>query len=185
MIDTTGARAIFVLPTGLPFASLFVANLPIFTLLRSLYLGFPGGLQGGTLLLLRVGVGLLFVLHGYPKITNLKQWSKSVKMPIALCFLSALSMLLGGVCLAIGFLTPLASFAILGSMVFAIILEIGHGSPFVARDPYLIPMGQYDGPRGKGEPPSWEKAFMYCLMLIAIEVLGPGAFSLDAFVFGS
>ena len=52
------------------------------------------------------------------------------------------------------------------------------------RDPYQIPAGQYEGPAGKGEPPSWEKAFMYCLMLIAIAVLGPGAFSLDTAIFG-
>jgi putative oxidoreductase len=68
-------------------------------------------------------------------------------------------------------------------MAFAAYLEIKQGLPFVARDPYLIPQGQYEGPNGKGEPPSWEKAFMYCLMLLAIGVLGPGAFSLDALLF--
>jgi putative oxidoreductase len=105
-------------------------------------------------------------------------------MPITLCFLSALSMIVGGVCLVIGLFTPLASVVILGSMVFAMCLEIAQGLPFVARDPYQIPVGQYEGPRGKGEPPSWEKAFMYCLMLIVIAVLGPGAFSLDATLWG-
>jgi putative oxidoreductase len=159
-------------------------NLPILNLLNSLYFGFPGGLQGLALLLLRVGVGILFWLHGYPKMTHLQQWSRGLKMPIAFCFLSALSMLLGGVCLVIGLLTPLASIAILGSMVFAMVLEIAQGLPFVALDPYQIPVGQYEGPKGKGEPPSWEKAFMYCLMLIAIAVLGPGAFSLDAALLG-
>lgn len=167
-----------------PILSMLLANIPILNLLNWLYIGFPSGIQGATLLLLRVGVGVLFWLHGYPKITHLQQWSEGVKMPIALCFLSALSMLLGGVCLAIGLLTPLASVAILGSMVFAMVLEISQGLPFVARDPYQIPAGQYEGPAGKGEPPSWEKAFMYCLMLIAIAVLGPGAFSLDAAIFG-
>ncbi len=160
------------------------AKLPLLDWLDILYLGFPSGLQGMTLLLLRVGVGILFWLHGYPKITHLQQWSSGLKMPIVLCFLSALSMLLGGVCLVIGLLTPLASVAILGSMVFAMVLDIVQGLPFVARDPYQIPDGQYEGPKGKGEPPSWEKAFMYCLMLIAIAVLGPGAFSLDAAIFG-
>lgn len=161
-----------------------LATLPLFNWINILYIGFPAGIQGITLLLLRVGVGILFWLHGYPKITHLQQWSSGVKMPIAWCFLSALSMLLGGVCLVMGFLTPFASVAILGSMVFAMVLEIAQGLPFVARDPYQIPDGQYEGPKGKGEPPSWEKAFMYCLMLIAIAVLGPGAFSLDAAIFG-
>jgi putative oxidoreductase len=165
-------------------ALLAAVNLPGATLLNYLYAGFPAGLPGATLLLLRAGVGVLFMLHGYPKITHLQQWSKGVKMPVPLCVLSALSMILGGICLVIGLLTPLASIAILGSMVFAIILEIKLGFPFMANDPYMIPAGQYEGPLGKGEPPSWEKAFMYCLMLIAIAVLGPGAFSLDASLFG-
>ena len=160
-----------------------LANLPILNLLNVLYVGFPDGIQGVTLLLLRVGVGVLFWLHGYPKITHLQQWSNGLKMPIALCFLSALSMLLGGVCLVIGLLTPIASVAIFGSMAFAMVLEIAQGLPFVARDPYQIPAGQYEGPMGTGEPPSWEKAFMFCLMLIVIAVLGPGAFSLDAAIF--
>jgi putative oxidoreductase len=151
--------------------------------LKLLYLGFPAGIEGYVLLLFRVGTGVLFMLHGYPKLTHLRTWANSLKMPIFLCFLSAFSMVAGGVCLVLGFLTPLASIAILGSMIFAMVLEISQGLPFVARDPYLIPQGQYEGPKGKGEPPSWEKAFMYCLMLIAIAVLGPGLFSLDATLF--
>ncbi|HEY9612242.1 DoxX family protein [Allocoleopsis sp.] len=152
-------------------------------LLSSLNTVYPAGLQGAVLLLLRVSVGVLFLLHGYPKITHLRQWAESLKMPIFLCLLSAASMLGGGICLILGFLTLLASLPILGSMVFAIYLHLSKGLPFVARDPYLIPEGQYKGPNGKGEPPSWEKAFMYCVMLIAIAVLGPGAYSLDSLIF--
>jgi putative oxidoreductase len=144
---------------------------------------FPAGLPGWALLFLRAGVGGLFLLHGYPKITHLREWSDSMKMPLFLCFLSAASMLAGGVCLILGLLTLLASLPILGSMLFAIYLDLSHRLPFVASDPYLIPKGQYEGPNGKGEPPSWEKAFMYCLMLVAIAVLGPGAYSLDALIF--
>jgi putative oxidoreductase len=161
-----------------------LSHLPGLHWLNSLYTGFPDGIEGVTLLLLRVGTGMLFVLHGYPKITHLKVWASSLKMPVFLCFLSALSMVAGGICLILGLLTPFASVAIFISMAFAAYLEIAQGLPFVARDPYLIPEGQYEGPNGKGEPPSWEKAFMYCLMLLAIAVVGPGAFSLDALLFG-
>ncbi|MHC5612229.1 MAG: DoxX family protein [Nostoc sp.] len=153
-------------------------------LLSSLNTGFPDGIPGWALLLLRVSVGWLFLLHGAPKITHLRQWAESVKIPIYMCFISALSMLGGGICLILGLLTLVASVTIFGSMVFAMCLEILQGLPFVAQDPYLIPEGQYQGPKGKGEPPSWEKAFMYCVMLIAIAVLGPGAYSLDALIFG-
>lgn len=161
-----------------------VSDLSVLNWLSFLYLGFPAGIEGWTLLLLRVSVGILFWQHGYPKITHLKLWANSLHMPIFLCFLSALSMVGGGVCLVLGLLTPLASIAIFGSMAFAMVLEIAQGLPFVASDPYLIPEGQYDGPKGKGEPPNWEKAFMYCLILIVIAVFGPGAFSLDAALFG-
>lgn len=164
-------------------ASFQLSNLDL-RLVSSLNPAFPGGIQGSILLLLRVSVGVLFLLHGYPKITHLRQWAASLKMPIFLCFLSAASMLGGGICLIMGFLTLLATLPILGSMAFAMYLEILQRLPFVAQDPYLIPQGQYQGPLGTAEPPSWEKAFMYCIMLIAIAVLGPGAFSLDAFIFG-
>jgi putative oxidoreductase len=154
-------------------------------LLASLSGTFPDGFQGIVLLLLRVSVGGLFLCHGYPKITHLRQWAESLRMPVFLCFLSALSMLAGGVCLIIGLLTALASLPILASMLVAIATDVLGRKPFVARDPYLIPKGQYQGPNGTGEPPSWEKAFMYCVMLIAIAVLGPGAYSLDARLFMS
>lgn len=156
---------------------------PIFDLLSSLYASFPVGIQGWTLLALRVGLGILFVLHGYPKLTHLQQWSKSLNMPIYLCFLSASSMFLGGFCLIMGFLTPLACVALIGSMAFALVLEITKGLPLVASDPYLIAQGEYEGANGKGEPPSQEKAFVYNLMLIVLLVFGPGGFSLDAWLF--
>ncbi|MEH2349837.1 MAG: DoxX family protein [Nostoc sp.] len=153
-------------------------------LLSSLSPGYPDGFPGLALLLLRVSLGWLFILHGYPKITHLRQWAESLKTPVVLCFLSAASMVGGGIFLIIGFLTLLDTLPILCSMIFAIYLDISGSKPFVAQDPYLIPEDQYKGPLGKGEPPSWEKAFMYCVMLIAIAVLGPGAYSLDTLIFG-
>jgi putative oxidoreductase len=161
-----------------------IFTLPGLDLLDRLYLDFPSGVVGMMLLLLRVGTGALFVLHGYPKMTHLQQWASLLKMPVFLCFLSAFSMLAGGMCLIVGLFTPLASTAIFGSMAVAIYLDIVRGLPLVAADPYLIPPGEYQGQNGTGEPPSWEKASMYCLMLMSIAVLGPGAFSIDALLFG-
>lgn len=156
---------------------------PIIDLFALLYQDFPIGIQGLALLALRVGVGGLFVLHGYPKLNHLQIWSNALKMPIYLCFFSASSMFVGGFCLMLGLLTPLACVAILGSMVFALILEIIQGLPFVAPDPYLIPEGEYEGANGKGEPPSQEKAFIFILMLSVLLVFGPGGYSIDAWLF--
>ena len=157
---------------------------PIINLFASLYISFPTGVEGLTLLALRVGVGILFVLHGYPKLNHLQVWSNALKMPIYLCFFSASSMFVGGLCLIAGLLTPLACVTILGSMIFALVLEIIQGLPLVAPDPYLIPKGEYEGAKGKGEPPSQEKAFIFILMLTVILVFGPGGFSIDAWLFG-
>lgn len=146
--------------------------------------GFPVGIQGYTLLALRVGFGVLFVLHGYPKIIHLERWSKALKMPIFLCFLSAYSMFFGGFCLIAGFLTPLVCLALMSSMAFALVLEITQGLPFVAPDPYLIPQGEYEGANGKGEPPSQEKAFIFNLVLIVLMIFGAGGYSVDAWLSG-
>jgi putative oxidoreductase len=166
--------------------SLATANLPRLdlSLMSTLAPVYPDGWSGLSLLLLRASVGGLFILHGYPKLTHLHQWSAALKMPVFWCFLSAASMLGGGICLVMGFLTLLATLPIFCSMLFAVYLDITGGQPLVAQDPYLIPEGQYRGPDGIGEPPSWEKAFMYCIMLIAIAILGPGVYSVDAAIFG-
>ena len=151
----------------------------------SLFSSYPSGLQGITLLLLRLFVGAAFILHGYPKIKYLRTWANALKTPVWLCFLSAASMLGGGVFLILGLLTPLASFAILVSMAYAMVLEISQGLPFVARDPYLIPEGQYRGPMGIGEPPSWEKAGMYVVTCLVLIFFGGGAYSFDALIFSN
>jgi putative oxidoreductase len=165
---------------------LAVANFPRLdlSLVSTLAPVYPDGLSGLALLLLRVSVGGLFILHGYPKLVYLQRWTESLKMPVAMCFLAAASMFGGGICLIVGFLTLLATLPIFCSMLFAAYLDITKGQPLVAQDPYLIPDGQYRGPDGIGEPPSWEKAFIYCVILIAIAVIGPGAYSVDASIFG-
>ncbi len=154
------------------------------TLLSALYPGFIEGPQGYMLLVFRAVVGFLFILHGLPKLKNLKTWSGALGAPLPLCFLSAGFMELGGIGLILGLLTPFASASILVSMVYALVLELIKGDPIVAPDPYELG-DYYDGPEGqKGEPPSMEKALVFTLVLSLIIVFGPGAYSLDALLLG-
>lgn len=131
------------------------------------------------LMLLRLFVGLAFIRHGWPKLRNLNTWAEALNTPIWLCFLSAVSMWAGGIALIIGLLTPLAALAILVSMAYAVVLEIRGGLPFIGPDPFQIPPGDYVGPLGVGEPPSWEKAAMYVVMCIVLIACGGGNYSLD------
>jgi len=139
----------------------------------------PSTLAQAALLVLRVFVGICFIRHGWPKLRNLKTWSEALKTPAWLCFLSAFSMWGAGIALIPGLLTPLAALAIAGSMTYAMLLEIRLGFPFIAPDPYQIPEGDYAGPMGVGEPPSWEKATMYVVMCGVLATCGGGLWSLD------
>jgi putative oxidoreductase len=139
----------------------------------------PAGLAGLSLVLLRLFTGVVFIRHGWPKLRNLNTWAAAMKTPAWLCFLSAFSMWAGGVALIMGLLTPLAAAAIAVSMLYAVVLEIRSGFTFIAPDPFQIPEGDYAGPMGVGEPPSWEKAAMYVVMCAVLMASGGGPLSLD------
>ncbi len=139
----------------------------------------PSVAAGAALLVLRLFVGVAFIRHGWPKLRNLRTWSTAMKTPEWLCFLSAASMWGAGIVLIPGLLTPLAALAILVSMAYAMVLELVSGFPFIAPDPYQIPEGDYAGPMGVGEPPSWEKAAMYVVMCLVLITCGGGLLSLD------
>jgi putative oxidoreductase len=149
------------------------------TLIEILVPPSSGGLADAGLLLLRLFMGVAFIRHGWPKLRNLRTWATALKTPVWLCFLSAASMFAGGIALVLGLLTPLAVLPILVSMLVAMALEIGAGFPFIAPDPFQIPAGDYAGPMGVGEPPSWEKAAMYAVMAVVLISCGGGALSLD------
>ena len=139
----------------------------------------PSTLAQSMLLILRLFMGICFIRRGWPKLRNLNTWAQMLKTPAWLCFLSAGSMWAGGIALLVGLFTPLAAFGILVSMAYAMVLELRSGFPFIAPDPYLIPDGDYAGPMGVGEPPSWEKAAMYVVMCLVLIGCGGGLLSLD------
>jgi putative oxidoreductase len=92
------------------------------------------------ILFLRVGIGIMMVLHGWPKLAGGQEaWAKVggamghlgiAFWPILWGFLAAMSETLGGALLALGFLTRLAALAITATMVVATIMiyHVSHGA---------------------------------------------------------
>jgi uncharacterized membrane protein YphA (DoxX/SURF4 family) len=124
--------------------------------LQRTFSGFPSGWAGAALLVLRVVVGASATLQAGLLIAG----SYTVRVPT----LAALSMAIAGLALMIGFLTPIASVLVcLGGA--GIMLTCIPPAP-------LLPLH------------SKMAAFEFVVMSAVLVVLGPGAISLDARLFG-
>lgn len=122
------------------------------------------------LLLLRVVVGLAFMLHGWGKIQNPFGWMGPEGFaPGFLQALGALSEFGGGLSLILGLLTPLASLGIASTMSVAFSTHaFMRGDPFVSMT---------------GGPASELAAVYFCIAMLLL-AMGPGRFSLDRAFFG-
>lgn len=122
------------------------------------------------LLLLRLVVGLAFMLHGWGKILNPFGWMGPEGFaPGFLQALAALSEFGGGLALILGLLTPLACLGIGATMAVAFSTHaFMRGDPFVSMT---------------GGPASELAAVYFCIAMLLL-ALGPGRFSLDRVFFG-
>ncbi len=112
----------------------------------------------------RVVMGLAFLMHGLPKAQNAFTWMGDAPIPGFMQALAAYSEVGGGLALALGFLTPLASILLIGTMVGALgLVHIPSGHPFV-------------GEPGKG---SMELALVYLTGSVLFLLNSPGKFSVD------
>ena len=140
-------------------------------LMRKFFTEFPGGLKGTAILLVRLVIGLAFILHGWPKMQNPTGWMNgmgTVAIPAFLQVLAALAEFGGGMAVILGLLSRLAAFGIVCQMIGALALvHLPHGDPFVA-------VGR----------PSFELALINLAVAALLVVLGPGRFSLDYLLFG-
>lgn len=140
--------------------------------MRRFFPTFISGWGAATLLVVRVVMGVAFILHGWPKIQNPMGWMNAMGgegVPSFLQALAALAEFGGGIALLLGLLTPLAALGIVCQMLGALFMvHFPMGHPFVAAT----------------GGPSYELPLVYLALAILLLVLGPGRWSLDALLFG-
>lgn len=124
------------------------------------------------ILILRLVIGLTIAAHGAQKVfgwwggPGMKGWTGAmnhmrIRPATPWAWSSALAELLGGLGLALGFLNPLPSFAIAGSMLVAIALV-------------HLPKGFFNSKGG------FEFNLAILAAVAAVALIGPGAYSLDS-----
>lgn len=124
------------------------------------------------LLIMRVGLGLMFIGHGWPKLVGgPEKWAKVGKAmgdlgidfaPAFWGFMAAIAETFGGLLLALGLGTRAALFLLAFTMMVAAIKHLSAGDSF-----------------GK-----WSHSVEACITFVGLFFIGPGRFSLDQKLFG-
>jgi putative oxidoreductase len=123
------------------------------------------------LVTLRIGIGIMLFFHGLHKLTaGVTEWEKLgiefIKIigitvfPGFFGFLAAFFQLAGGICIALGWLCPMASAAVATTTVVATIVLLYQGDSF----------SHYSHP------------IEMSIMLISFIMIGPGKYSLDDYL---
>ena len=131
--------------------------------MQRLFSGFPAGVPGAGLLLLRLTLGVYLIAQGVRILAPLVNTGTP---PTILAALTALAMLLGGALGAVGILTPITQ-----SMSVA-------GGLMTLTDAMRTP------PTVTGLEVPWPLALMTTAVAVSLMLLGPGAYSIDASLFG-
>ncbi len=136
----------------------------------------PPSLFHLAVLILRITLGLCFIVHGLGKLgvvgpgnmTGFTSWLRSLGLPLPAmqARTAMLSELIGGSLIALGLGTRIAAFFCLIAM--AVAASIGHKG-----GGYLI----------TNNPPGNEYALNLAILMLVLILLGPGYYSLDHFLF--
>lgn len=120
------------------------------------------------LLLLRCGLGLVFVYHGYPKLfANTERFVESfqaIGLPAYFVYVAGVVECFGGLAIALGLITPVTGIVLLLEMAVA--------------------MWKYNFNEGIYAVREYELPLVLGLASLALAVTGPGKFSLDSLIFG-
>lgn len=144
--------------------------------ISTLFLGTNAELANLALLILRVFIGVCFVIHGLGKLgvvgpgnmQGFEGWLKSLNVPFPAlqARMAMASEILGGALITFGFCTRIG--ALICFSVMAVAALIGHKG-----GGYLI----------TNNPPGNEYTINLAAILLVLILLGPGLYSLDAFLF--
>lgn len=119
-----------------------------------------------SLLIVRVVFGVAMAIHGWPKFQNLTTWmGPDAPVPAVLIALAAIAEFLGGLFIALGALTSIASFGMMCTMLVAAAFHISKGDPWISAG-----------------GAAWELAGIYLALSIMFLLTGPGRFSVDALI---
>lgn len=136
--------------------------------MKRLWPNFVEGMPAMGLLFLRLFAGLAMAYHGWPKIQKPFGWmGEGAPVPGFLQALAAISEFFGGLAIAAGLFTPLATLGLMCTMFVASWVTMKSGVPLVSA--------------GGGK--SAELSTMYFFVSLMLLLCGPGKLSLDALLF--
>ena len=139
--------------------------------MQRIFSGFPAGVPGAGLLLLRLTLGVYLIAQGVRIVAPLMNTGTP---PTILAALTALAMLLGGALGAVGILTPITqSMSAAGGLM--TLIDAMRTPPVDAMQTPPVVTGL--------EVP-WPLALMTTVVAVSLVFLGPGAYSIDASLFG-
>lgn len=119
------------------------------------------------LLIVRLVMGVAFILHGWGKIQAPFSWMPGSTMPGILLFLAALSEFGGGIAILLGLFTRVFGIGLACTMLVAVYFHA-----FVFGDPFVS--------KGGG---SYELGLLYFALSVMFVIAGPGRYSLDRLIF--
>jgi putative oxidoreductase len=115
------------------------------------------------LLILRIGLGIIFIAHGWMKLRNPSAWAKNMGLPTFVGLLVSIGEFFGGLGILFGFLTQIAALGPLLVMLGALRYHI-----FVWKQKFINIGGE-----------SWEYPFVLAVAALSLALLGAGGYSLD------